>query len=58
MDLVRIGDAAENAFVKASIGADSWTGANDQQSEGSWVDRQWRAFLDRGFIRTSGSRRL
>ncbi|MBM4361751.1 MAG: C-type lectin domain-containing protein, partial [Deltaproteobacteria bacterium] len=34
--LVRIDDAAENAWVQARIGGDAWIGATDLPDEGTW----------------------
>jgi hypothetical protein len=35
-ELVHVGDAAENAFVQAHVGDDSWLGGNDVAVAGTW----------------------
>ncbi len=50
---VRVDGSAENRFLRASIGADSWIGANDLATEGTWiwsVDGQafWQGASDGG----------
>jgi hypothetical protein len=37
MELVRIDDASENAFVESHIAATSWIGATDSAMEGQWL---------------------
>jgi hypothetical protein len=36
LDLVRIDDAAENAFVRSVVSGNTWIGANDRSSETEW----------------------
>jgi serine protease len=40
MDLVRIDSSNENMFVQSKVSYNSWTGANDKTTEGTW---KWAA---------------